>query len=474
MGNISLFSALQGAISNSGPFDPSKIGNLTFWLHADSLTLSDGDAVTSWADSSRTGTVLTNSDRTAPIYKANIMNGKPVVRFSNANGTGLLGTTLPNLMPSATCTVMAVFNSNNTGDYQFLFNYKEGSPGGDNDLQLGLLTSSPGSTTWNGYYSINNVAGTFTTPYGTPAIGGYSSTGTVGTGYLNGTVENTTTFSATTAGAGRFYLGYREENNHYFDGDLAEIVVYNRALSPMEIAQITYYFAEKYGISPIPNSGLFSWFKTDALTGLSSGSNVITWPDSSGNGNTAVHGTAGPSYFTYNPSNQNGLPSVSSIPTSYMTVPSGLPTSSSIFVVAKGTIAGANDGLISTATSNADYTDGDPLFMTQFNATQLTTFNGSNGYNTVTSPVTNINEAIHVFGYTLDTTASHLNAWVDGVSAITNAAYANNGNNAVIQLASGGGGPFSGYLYEYLIYNRALNANEIAAVTSYLRTKWGF
>jgi hypothetical protein len=67
-----------------GAFTPASIGGLTVWLKADAITGKvDGDAISSWTDSSggsKHGTQATGSAQ--PIYKTAIANGKPIVRFS--------------------------------------------------------------------------------------------------------------------------------------------------------------------------------------------------------------------------------------------------------------------------------------------------------------------------------------------------------------------------------------------------------
>src|SRR5262245_37146172 len=61
-----------------GPTTPDQITGLVGWWKADSLALSDGAAVTSWSDSSGTGNTATQATGgVQPIYKTNILNGKP-------------------------------------------------------------------------------------------------------------------------------------------------------------------------------------------------------------------------------------------------------------------------------------------------------------------------------------------------------------------------------------------------------------
>src|ERR1700752_640719 len=58
--------------------------NLFLWLAAGNLTLSDGQAVTTWPDVSGTSNNATESTH-SPIFKTNIINGLPVVRFDGVS-----------------------------------------------------------------------------------------------------------------------------------------------------------------------------------------------------------------------------------------------------------------------------------------------------------------------------------------------------------------------------------------------------
>lgn len=71
----------------AAPFSPSDISGLKLWLKADAITgLNDGDAVTTWSDSSGEGDDATQSTAgQKPIYKTAIQNGLAVVRFDGSN-----------------------------------------------------------------------------------------------------------------------------------------------------------------------------------------------------------------------------------------------------------------------------------------------------------------------------------------------------------------------------------------------------
>ena len=78
---------------------PSRLGSaVKGWYKADAISsLSDGDEVSSWVDSSGNGNTLTNSQSGAsPSYQTNELNGLPIVRFDKDpdNGDNMLNADL--------------------------------------------------------------------------------------------------------------------------------------------------------------------------------------------------------------------------------------------------------------------------------------------------------------------------------------------------------------------------------------------
>src|ERR1041384_5965794 len=73
-----------------GAFNPLSIAGCKLWLKADVLTLNDGDAVSTWTDSSANLTDATQTGTNRPTFKTNIVNGKPVCRFASASAQRML------------------------------------------------------------------------------------------------------------------------------------------------------------------------------------------------------------------------------------------------------------------------------------------------------------------------------------------------------------------------------------------------
>ncbi len=79
--------AVNGSKSCPDAAAPSQIAGLKIWLAADAIDgVSDGDSVSVWRDLSGSGSsAYPYAYSKRPIYKTNIVNSRPVVRFNGVN-----------------------------------------------------------------------------------------------------------------------------------------------------------------------------------------------------------------------------------------------------------------------------------------------------------------------------------------------------------------------------------------------------
>jgi hypothetical protein len=67
---------------------PDNLADLRAWYKADAITgLSDGDPVSTWADSSGGGYDLTQTSTARPLYQTSTLNGLPVIEFDGTDDT---------------------------------------------------------------------------------------------------------------------------------------------------------------------------------------------------------------------------------------------------------------------------------------------------------------------------------------------------------------------------------------------------
>ena len=217
--------AFWGNPTLSNTASPDSIANLALWLKADAITgLADGATVNTWNDSS---TNARNATRTtgAPIYKTNVLNGKPVVRFPTDGASSFNFQQMSDIR-----TVFWVVKETATTNPHFLL-------GDDDKFHFHRGGNGPIWSSTNASANIRN---------GTTRLMGNSVNGTttaLGTGYRLVSVVTTGNAEASRLSSDRTQSG------RSWDGDVAEVIIYNRALTEAEESSVGNYLAEKYALT---------------------------------------------------------------------------------------------------------------------------------------------------------------------------------------------------------------------------------
>lgn len=227
------------------------------------------------------------------------------------------------------------------------------------------------------------------------------------------------------------------------------------------------------GFSPTQVTGLAAWYRADAITGLTNGAAVATWPDSSSNNLAGTQGnaTSRPSYQT---GVLNGLPVVrfdgvndliesgaSASPANSTTFAVLRPTTAAAALTIRGSFSGSNTGGLQYRINN-----GKQLLVKQFVA-QI----GSPGTATVSTTVFSVAACTLATG-TGGAYAFYLNGTADGSGATTETLAS--GMTTLIGMGQGGTNEaFSGDIAELIFYSTVLSTADRNAVTAYLGTKYG-
>jgi hypothetical protein len=107
--------AVSTAAAYSVPLEPDDVSGLALWLKADSLTLSDTDPVSTWADSSGNGRDATQTLTKRPLYRTNQKHGLPGVVFDGTDDC--LVTAAIDLTGTDKLTLFAVVSASATGTH---------------------------------------------------------------------------------------------------------------------------------------------------------------------------------------------------------------------------------------------------------------------------------------------------------------------------------------------------------------------
>ena len=263
------------SINNAYATGPANISTgLLLWLDAtdpdgngdatDNPT--DGSSLSTWTDKSGNSFNATTlgGSWTAPVYKATSgINSGPAIRFTrtaNASGNGLKvngvdirATSKPDV------TIFSVYKAINTVNGQLY-----GVWGQDNgNWDRFFICCGYGSATngvvgrGNSGYTVSG-AGNGTTRLVTTIYDGDTSTGTnSGTTagskiFFDGSLVDTfTDVTNITDAQTNFRIGLDGDDSTY-NGDIAEIIIYDRILSDADVNTVSVYLADKYGITLAP------------------------------------------------------------------------------------------------------------------------------------------------------------------------------------------------------------------------------
>jgi len=223
--------------------------------------LNDGDIPVLWLDSS--GLNHNGINVGSPIFKKNIIGGKPVVRLRSASGDGFnLATPVSSAEP---WSMFAVLKANSSTLNCFsLFSLTDTAPFGVCEIAGALYAGFRSKyATYN-----TDLSGAFHVFF----VGG-SSTG------ANFNIDGTGFIGAPLAVVGPFTsdfgaIGYRAASpSGYSDGDVAEIILYDTYLADTIIANLMKGLGVKYGIAvtggtavdPSTVTGMRGWWKADSL-----------------------------------------------------------------------------------------------------------------------------------------------------------------------------------------------------------------
>ncbi len=231
---------------------PQRSANLITWLRADAgVTYSSGQ-VSQWTDQSGNGN---NANQTVsadqPTLTTGALNGLPALSFNGTSQFLQFGSGFANFTSGA--SIFVVVNPTSLGSYQTWIEF-----GNSSTNYLGFEEGSTSGTVY--YYVYNGSSGSNVAATSSLTAGQYqlmesvyngSNTGTV---YNNGVQKATSTSLLTAPNATRSnnYVGQFGGSTAYYHGQIAEILVYNTALTASQRASVESYIYSKYSIGNQP------------------------------------------------------------------------------------------------------------------------------------------------------------------------------------------------------------------------------
>ncbi|MBK9617658.1 MAG: chitobiase/beta-hexosaminidase C-terminal domain-containing protein [Candidatus Obscuribacter sp.] len=272
---------------------------LKIWYKSDFGPLtSSGTSVDTWVDMSgaasrNDATQATSGNR--PTLVSNAINGEPAVSFDGSNDYMSLASGLTDL--TAGVSIFAVVKPVGTGTATLV------TSGNSGPADMTSLQTINTQAKFNSYNS--TTASNITTPSSSVVVGKYQLIDVVHDGSASadlsvksisrvvGTVQNLTNTSRS-----QNYLGTDGSISTYFDGQIAEILVYGRGVTVSEAADIRAYLTNRYQLltatatpDPILSAGT-STLEHPIGIGIASNDDAEVWITLDGTTPSAGGGTS--------------------------------------------------------------------------------------------------------------------------------------------------------------------------------------
>jgi hypothetical protein len=227
------------------------------WM-ADSLSGNNGSSVANWTDAIAGKPATQSVTANQPELFTNVLNGHNTVRFSSSSSQHLtVAAADSSLSGAGSFTLVVVFRTSSAGNSSSSFFLNTGLLGAEqpgvvddwafciNGSQLGAGLGS-GASGCGADFSL--YGGSVTD--GNPHIGMYVRAGDTISLYVDGVIVASADALCTDARLDvPFQIGAMTAGTYFYNGDIAEIQVYNRALNAAEITGVDETLGATYGIS---------------------------------------------------------------------------------------------------------------------------------------------------------------------------------------------------------------------------------
>jgi hypothetical protein len=455
---------------------PLDIAGCALWLDgadssAASMTLN-GSLVETWKDKSGNGRDFTATSTARPSLTASVINSRSAVTFNGSTSTltgntaaqdvirNLAGYTVFTVLRTATVasgerlafgvgpTVLFRIGQQDSrpfmGGRRVSGDTLESVTGTASDLSVGAAFIQTAS--------VNHTSQSLT------GLRNGATFASDATYMASGSSENVASSVSVGAQAGGTY--------GFWNGEIAEIIVYNTALSTADRARVEAYFAAKWAISGVH------------VPATATSDPVGAWLDKSGNARHATQSTAG------------NRPRIASTPvngrrvaewhsgTSRMTIASTavLSNSMSLFAVIKRGPSNWGDGggggygsiLNMTNTAQGPQLQVDNGILNLRGGSNLSSFTpsgtvGVTQHAVISGVINNLATSLYANAALVDSDAASGSAGAAASSTVIGAYSA----------SSGLGGPLNAEIAELIAYNRVLTAAERQRLERYLAARWG-
>jgi len=250
----SLVMCLDASQNKSYPTDLPVKNGLALWLDAaddTTFSYSSGTLVSQWRDKSGNNFHANQSLSSAQPSRSTFNNSRKSVNFVSSGVDYLLVSANSNLALPGDASIFIVYKpATQTTAYAVLIDNYHGQGGAKGFVIQRVATNSQfyyGNGNGSGF--VDTSASPWTYTDNVIQLLSLNKASSTGTPYISGTAQTSRTVHANTVqdttglAIGTWGLGGREYN-----GDMCEILIFNRSLSSTEMKQVHTYLGQKWGI----------------------------------------------------------------------------------------------------------------------------------------------------------------------------------------------------------------------------------
>lgn len=217
-------------------------------FRADTLELNDAGGVALWHDTSGHNRHLSAVVYNQPSYEVNEINGRPVLRFNG--GTAALIATLDQPLATDDFAAFVVARRSVTpGANGRLLSFGASGQLVDFDNPAAGVALFDAGTSYATYYNLAQRAAGPAHAAGANVLEVNAAAGVAPVVRQNGTAGPAGSATTWALQINRLVIGSRPDLADFYAGDIAEVVLYDRALTAGEATQVRNYLAARFAIT---------------------------------------------------------------------------------------------------------------------------------------------------------------------------------------------------------------------------------
>jgi len=269
LGTATLSDPVSLTVTDSATPPLPAVANLRLWLRADMGVSTVAGEVTVWNDQSGN---FNNAVQTEipkrPVLVAAAINGKPALRFDGADDS-LVASSSPTIAITGDLTTFFVVRFADFDAFRAVWAKTQNNLPASTDFYTVPGTGRPRVLRGNGGVAGSSDAILAPIP-GQFAIIGFDQNGVHLHHYLNGEGNGGGTITAVLGDTGApLHIGTRGDQFTRMKGDIAEIIIYNSALSDADRTTVVNYLGRRYRIATTPMLSIVHNFD---------GTVTVSWP----------------------------------------------------------------------------------------------------------------------------------------------------------------------------------------------------